>query len=337
MRFFHLVSFSLLAAFGTCAWGQISEQTLNVTGHGPTAESAKRAALVEAIRQANEVFVSSEQKTDSNTQDAGDIKRLSVATNGLQNTTEGIDNRASFSEITAENIGIRTKGVISRYKVVSEEQSDGKQWNCELEVVCPVYSSPSKDREPLRSIAVAPFAIGPLVEVQKDGLSGSELGSILAQAISEKLTQSRKFRILDRTYAELVELEAKFIREKGQLREIVRFGKAVGADYLLVGTIREYSSRWTERRIEVLQTVEPEYSCAFTIEYRLVETATSEIRMSNTLQIQGGQEALSASGVVDSNRPYLAFARSMGGRVCEELLENVYPIMVMAVNGPSAI
>jgi curli biogenesis system outer membrane secretion channel CsgG len=327
---------TLLLSAG-CTWAQLQEKTLVVVGHGPTAEAARRAALVEAVRQANEALVSSEQDSSSRSLEDGKVQENINTMNGKPMLSEKVEKNAGFTDITSANISIISKGVVSHYKILREEAIGTKEWTSTLEVSCPYYSTPLKGRESLRSIAVDRVISSYSSNEQNEAVPRGDLETSLSQAITEKLTQSRKFRVLDRMNSDSLQREAEFLSKKGRMQETARFGRAAGADYVLVARIRECQFTRTEQNIQLLNTSEVDASFNLVIDYRLIDTATAEIRMANTLQIRGGQELADQLGVAPSQNPFIAFARHLGAKASLELLENVYPVLVIDVRSPSEI
>lgn len=249
-------------------------------GAGRTQKEAIWTALIEAVNQVQGVALDAQQES------AFSFREFS-------------NEDASFETHVSKNVSERTKGLISSYEILSLELGEKNIWLANVRVQLPEFKSVGMDRSHLRSIAILPF--------RSDRSGGATVASVentLARKIAAQITQSRRFRVLDRefdteTNAELSRLGAGSV----DVAELVRLGRKRAADYILVGTIAASGG----------------------IDFKVIEVALQEVRWADTVPFALPSESQ------DQNTGFSEGAVSVAAEeIAGLVLDAIYPIKVLA-------
>jgi len=188
---------------------------VEVTGFGSTEASAVKNALIEGLSQIEGQYMSATDKSE--------FKQKLDVIDG--NETEVI------SEKFSEQVNSYTKGLIKKYKVV-ELKPKGSQFIAKVLMTIATYDD-GIDAKKIK-IAVLPFMANNDIDVQ---VATAEVDK-WRRALVEGLVQTRKFQVIDKDYKDLINDELKSYNSKEyRIDELARFGKKIGADYVVSGTL----------------------------------------------------------------------------------------------------
>ena len=127
--------------------------------------------------------------------------------------------------------------------------------------------------------------------------------------------------------------DLKRIAANGPASQMHRLGQQLGADHLLVGTVSEFVLRRHEQRFRTTGGKETRLEMRASVSYRVLETATSEIRWADTVSF--GLSDLDSAGVA-GNGP-TAVIDNTSRHIALGILNNIYPIRILAVRGQDRI
>jgi len=315
MRKFLLILFFITSASVSFAQSQKFEYTtVSSSGIAPTENDAIKEAIIEAVSQVYGVDISARSQLET--------LQLSVSDNS------GTDEL--IAEKFQESISIATRGIVSSYTIISSEKVE-RGISVKISAKIVKYKSPA-DANRIR-VALIPFT-----PAQKDykGLEdskilGSDLSRIATQSLNSGLTSSRKFTILDREYMEQVKGELNFIaNETASVEELCRSLAAMGADYILVGTIESFTLKENQIKLKSGTTAKVKEG-GIAIGIRLLDAATRQVKFSDVVNLKakipvGG----TGSDVVE-------ICNQFAELLSPKITEAIYPIRVVAVNDDEVV
>lgn len=165
---------------------------------------------------------------------------------------------------------------------------DGKKWSKEQnQCVYDVrdYKSKNLVKKADYSLAVLPFKATKQLNCLGKKVSIDELNTLITNAFVENLVSSRKFSLVDRNNLDNYADELSLIANDLTLSENkIRLKNIVPADYILVGTIENFSATETKEFIEFTGETSYESSSKLKLSYRILETATMEIVSSGSVE-----------------------------------------------------
>jgi len=265
------------------------------TGYGRTENQAIANALVEAVNQVRGISVDAQNSLDSKSLDS--------------------DAKSGFREELQTQIRSRSKGLIHSYDIRSVRHED-QRWIANLLVTLPHHKGPGPDRSELRTIAVLPFRVNARVD--------AESGRRWEQKLITHIVQARRFRLLDREFTTELDREDNRLRSgDAPITELARIGEQLGADYVIVGDIAHLELRPGSGDL-------PE-EASLIVEYRVLETATREVRWANTANINYARNTIQRLGLIGNRQTQEQLFNSAADAVATEILDLIYPIEVVRI------
>ena len=227
--------------------------TVQVSGTGPTHDTAIEQGLIHAVRQIN--------GTDINSQQTSATAQSRV--NGKTNTQIDV----------SRNTELEAKGQVAGYEVTDSSCStDG--CTVDLSVQVHQFKAPGLPTEKRRRIAVLPFT------------GGKEFRKMVTQNVEEQLVQSRRFAVLDREHEKEYEAEKSLWQSNDvPVAEKARLGQVLGLDYIVTGSIEKAGvHRWTTS-IALTGEKKNHVRTSATVRYQVIAVATRQIMWSDTASV----------------------------------------------------
>jgi TolB-like protein len=268
---------AIVLVFGSSA---LCEDTIlkQVQGQGATKDDAIKNGLSQAVAQVRGVKVGS-----------GDYSfGYRGASADINGTNSG--KRVEFDAVSVQTAGsvltTDVAGLVKTYEVIDEKKlSDG---NYQVTLKVWVYQHQGVDKTARLRLAVMPIRANYANYVFLELImQGDQLADKLSQKITTALTQTNKFAVLDREHIQEYLHEQKVLFNTAPLEEQARIGEALGADYMLVGTITEASLRIKRSSSEATPGVDfKEYRADFSFDYRLIVASSRQVKFSDTVRMR---------------------------------------------------
>lgn len=276
-------------------------------GYGTTREDAVNNAIVEAVGQITGVKISKTAIKETLSIKNQDGKRLDMTYNG--------------------EIKKVTRGKADAYKILNVMEKGNGQFVAEVEVVntkiTRKYKTPGLNSN-RRSIVVVPanftndnFTI--LGEVK----SSRSTNINLSQELLNSITQTRKFNVLDREESRAFYSEQNIFKsEEANKDEALKLGNVLGADYLLLTSIKDINVG-KKAANKYTATTEDSYEASTTIQFKVITTATRQVKFANTRTY-----TFTPVGNTDKEIYYNVLSQ-ISNNITAELMENIYPLQVI--------
>jgi len=310
--------FFLLGLISVMLFGEVysvkTEKIITGTGYGTSREEAVNNALIEALSQLNGVYI----KKSSINQDVlveGDKKSVSVFT-------------------YQSKIDKLTQGRVDSFRIDSVEEISPHKFVAKVSVtktrVVNKYKSPGLNPRNRRAVAVIPFEYKKSYSFYGVAVDGKALSDRINQAIVNKLTQTRKFTVLDRENSKYYEFEKNFLLNPNtDPVELARLGKRLGADYFVIGKILDFGIDKKTQTISYTGRSFSEKKGYATISYRILNIPTQQIKWADTIDIEFDIPE-------NKTRPesIVALAADKIAQILvEQIIFNIYPPKIIRVSG----
>lgn len=266
---------------------QAKTVAVEVSASGMTKEIAIEQALIRAVSQ---------------------VKGVDVNSRSARQTAQVKVNGKNSSVIAIENATLMlTKGQVTSYDVISESCDER---NCEvaLKVNIPVYKSPGLSPNKRRKLAVIPFS--------------GEYGREFSKNLQTLLVQSRRFAILDREEEHLYQQEKKLLLDSNTaISEKMRLGQVLGLDYIVIGDVKAKVNVSVDN---IQLTGEQESSIEYnnTINYKVINLTTRQIKWQDQLIIDDDIRELSSAGKVSSTITFAIYPMKVIKKSDQQLVLN---------------
>ncbi|MDP0563011.1 MAG: CsgG/HfaB family protein [Candidatus Endonucleobacter sp. (ex Gigantidas childressi)] len=302
------------------SYAAITTVTKQTVGHASTQEEALINALMESVQQVEGVNINTVRGLRSNL-----MKVMGVG-------AEGVTVNSINTHISAKVLG-HIKGYVKSYDVISSEKTaDG--WKVTIKAILEQYKALAPERAGMRSIAVMPFRV---IGAPTQNIAAQYLVDKIANDFTVDLTQSGKFRVLDRTYfKEYMSEIGKMASPLSNPREALKIGQKLGADYLLVGNV---SYLGAEKKGQSYYGADFSTSqITGQIQYRLIEVGPQEIIWADTHDFSVQEKRV--KDMLRDKTPSEAadiILTEATHSITTRILDGIYPIKVLNVNDANSI
>ena len=291
-----LLMATLSVLLSTPAIARLSLQTVEAEGSGVTRQEAILDALQWAVGQVNGVEVAASVSSQ--------MSEYMTEQNGSVSTTLS----SSFSK----NVDTATNGIVESYEVVAENVSDGLTY-VQIRARIGVYDQ-SVQLKRLR-MAVSDVIIDP--EIADLGAS-RKFARDLRRAVTDYLTQTRRFAMIDRDFLASTQRELEFIASGNTPTiELARLGNKVGTDYLVIMTLNELTNQQTSRIYKTARVQKTTKQFGVDVSIRIIDVATSQIKFAAIAEV--------------SHDDYGGLAKDVGFLSGQVISNAIFPARVVAV------
>jgi curli biogenesis system outer membrane secretion channel CsgG len=303
--------------------GQTETVAIRAVGRGKIASEAVDEAIKSAILQANgtTVDMSSEQFHAA----------LGIA---IGKDEVGLRS-AGFAELVSQ----RSRGAITNFRIVSLTRSDAEQlYIATIEANVAKYR-PSVDSQKIK-VVIAPIRVQTQgYQVGNDLVPAAQVAAQLRQQVTNELTQTGRFAVLDRDFSAEVASELELI-SSGQApsSEYGKLGQSLSADLVWVGQI---DSLGYKRQAHKLATSDRElvsYSGGATLSHRLINIATRQIVFSDSVATTAAPTGPTTLGVtVDSQKALGQLEEGLALQIVPAIVMRMFPVTVVSRNGNAVV
>ena len=296
---------SLSFSAGLAARAQLEFVNVETKGVGDSLQEAVNAAVAEAVGRVNGKSVAATNAINKITKSASDGK-----TKSFQSSTAM---QRQFNEAT--------NGVVDSYKVLTETQNARGQYVVTVNArIAKLKLSKSASR---LKIAVIPF-------------SGSDtFARNFSNALVGKLVGSRRFTVLDRQNMAAIAGERAVATTNAltPVSELARLGSTLTADYIIVGQVEDVDSQIREVYFPTIEKTFKIPEGKATVNFKIIDVATSQVKFADNSMLGFDRESFEkAMGAGMRPNADIAMAEIASATIGSQILDAIYPIMVVAVN-----
>lgn len=195
-----------------------------------------------------------------------------------------------------------TGGVIKSFRILDEARV-GNGYRVVLKVCFNAYKD-SGYLNSRKAIAFFPF-------IGDDNLEFSRF-------LLEKLSQTRKFNVIDRLDSSVLDLENLFwLKPTTRKEEIIKLQKRIGSDYILVGRIN-LSKDVRYEKLPLLDRVKRVVKYKMKVEYKIFDSVRGILKWANSFEIEAK----------DKQSLFEIAAK----RIIDDMIFNIYPPRIVKVD-----
>ncbi len=301
-----------LSVTGMAQAQQVGSRSVETTAVGANEMDAIQQALVSAINQANGTRVAS----------------VSVA--AVRDSVR--DNKVTSAAEMARLTATITQRAVKSYELLESARepatpgqpvNPAQSWRVRIRAQIPTYNGGTQLKR-LR-LAVVPMQMP--ANLRSNG-SAKKFATDFTEKLEILLTQSRRFAMLDRQFADVVDRElAQYKSDAFSAEETARIGKKAGTDYLVISSLARFEVIDQSVTMKMSGTTIPQKSAHAQVQVRLIDVATGQLKYARTFD--SGDHVARGSGE----------ATGMLGGVAEkavsEIIAAIYPIAIVAADASS--
>ena len=293
----------ILVVMSQTVHARLKYVTVEVNGVGATERSAINDALTQAVSQINGTQIAS---------------TTALKTSEISNGESVLSN-----EEFRQAIKKKTKGVIKEYQVLSKKPSSAGAGLIDVAVRVTVAKYNAGKQSKRLRIVVAPFSSSKTINKWK---KVDEFKIEITKSISNYLTQTRKFAMLDRENLKAQENELSLISSgKTPVEDLARLGQKLSTDLIIVGNVSaiHYHKKKVKLKISGKELIT--YNQGARITFRVIDVASGIIKYSGEI------DKITHSKNYSSNNSKIA--KKSAEIIGKDILNAIYPIRLLSVTG----
>lgn len=237
-----------------------------------------------------------------------------------------------FSESIYREILTKSSGYIRRFEILSKDyDSEHELWSIKLAVTMLDYQEPGLSPESRYNIAALPFRTSASsYQIEDQTIPGNTLARRLVSELVDHITQAERFAVLDRQYMdEYISEKELVLSEDAGVEEKARLGRIQGADYLITGLIEEASLAFSEEYSEATRLTKKHIEGNFTVNYRVIVTASSQIRIADTITLSLSETSFDHSLNTEERLSKILFFISRS--ISNTITDTLYPLKIVSI------
>jgi len=299
-------------------------------GTGLSRETAVIEALEAAVRQKCGVSVAS-------TTEISERVASTVADRRVNEACEEMRTSFASASLLSKDISVRTRGLINEYRVISEEPV-GNGGRVRVSICAKVATFDPRNPRPGAKptvIIATPTARVDAFEVNGSRVPASEVTRYIESGVSRELLRTKAFSLLEReNLAALLGEQAFILTGVADIKEQVKLGKMLAADYLLFTEIEDLHAGEDEKVIKLTGNRIVKRYGAIKVAWKLVSVATREQIDSDVVSIAADEDGFKELGRRYPGSPIAsALVSSALDRMVPDLSLRAAPVRIAQVVG----
>lgn len=163
--------------------------------------------------------------------------------------------------------------------------------------------------------------------------------STIQAKVSEALTQTHRFTVLDRNSDPLIDAELQRIQSGNDTpADSARLGQQLATDLIVIPTINRFEYIRHERPLRLADRTLVSYSGGAEVSFRVVSAVTGQIVMSKSFDYTFPATSPTTLGIsVDGDQLAIQMMNSVDRDIIAAILQSTYPLSVLEVQGQNVI
>ncbi len=300
------------------AFAGIEHKIVQTTGTGLTLRDAINDALTEAIGRVNGKSMDVVSQLD----------RAEATTDANNDATY------YFSDMYQQSIATATKGVVSSYDVINQNQEASGRWQVTLSAKIAKFKQVKRSNR--KRIAVMPLRVSTReFLIENSPIDKNNTNRILNQNLVSHLVQSRRFTVLDREYIrETLGERSLLVDGNTPVEQMARLGHDLVADYILAGTLEDVAFTTNNVRMQTSDRVITTRSGKVELSYRIIDVDTKQVVFSEFSRLKFTESDIrNADPSIGNENMQSVLSTLAAERIGKKILNAIYPILVVSVTG----
>lgn len=244
----------------------------------------------------------------------------------------------SGSASARERASVDVKKGPSSYAADATYKKMRSYWKVRVKVDVAQYRAPDEQGRPKIVIAM-PRTLTSNYPVGDANVASSEVAQAVRARLSDILTQTKRFIVLDREFGDVIQAEIDHINSGNvRVQDSARLGQQLATDLILIPTIERFEY---PRQVQKLRMSDRElisYSGGGRITLRLLNAATGEVVMSDSFEHKlESADPSTMPRVVDGKNMAAGMMESLSSRIGGAIVTEIFPVTVVSLSGDQAV
>lgn len=304
--------------------GKVDTVPTKADGYGLTPAAATSDAMKTALLQVN----------------GATIDTSSVQVKYGLDVTDGIDSVTLRASEFAERVAQKSGGAITNFKIINvlEPKEKGGQYKVTIEANIAHFTAPADSKKIKVVVAPVRFDAGSFT-IGTETISAQKVAKDIQQQVSSALSNTGRFSILDREIGPDIQKELDMITTGEAPRaETGKLGQAVTADIIWTGHIDTLAYNRHARQLRSSDRELVSYSGGWGVSQKLVNVATRQVMLSDSLQGKAPDVAPTTMGSgINAGQVLQGMESSIANEIVASILARTFPITVVSRDGNTVV
>jgi curli biogenesis system outer membrane secretion channel CsgG len=304
--------------------GKLEQVTVTAQGSGPTAGVAVQEAMKLAILEVNGATIDSSSVA------------VKFGLDVSEDQTEAMIRGSAFAEAIAQG----SRGAITGFKVLSmtDPPERGGLYKVSIEASIAKFRAPADSNK--IKVVIAPLHVNTSSFVFGDqSVSSTKVAGEIHQQIINALMATGRFSVLDRDFGTDVQQELDLV-STGQTpkAEMAKLSQSLSADIVWVGTINNMAYARNARKLLTSNRELVSYSGGWSVSQRILNVATRQILLSDTLQEQApSTDPTTMDRGIDVSQTEGSMESAIVSKAVAAILARTFPVTVLSKDGANVV
>lgn len=312
--------------------GKVEQVEVSAKGVGVTPGAAVNDALKQAVQQVNGAVVDAS---------SANLNVMAKVTETIDvDTAQGHDSAKATATMQgqafAEQIATASNGVVSNFKVVSSSPpaKDGGMYTVQISAKIAKFKAPA-DAGKIKIVITPLRSNTPTFNIGGKAVPANEVLDPVRQLIIDSLSQSGRYTVLDRQFDSEIQGELGMIAS-GQTNtaDLAKLGQALSADIVWVGVVNNLAYERSARKLISADRELVSYGGSWNISQRLINLATRQIMLSNTLTGEFPRVAPTTMGAgINEVNTLKDIQANIARKATNAIMMKTFPISIVEIDG----
>lgn len=249
-------------------------------------------------------------------------------------TSHSVKESAAYSE----KAKVEAKRGASSYSSDVTQRKMRSYWKVRVRVDVAQYRAPDDQGRP-KIVVALPRTLTARYSVGDASVAADEVARSVRSRLSDILTETRRFMVLDREFGSEMQAEIDHINS-GNVRQqdSARLGQQLATDLILIPTIESFEY---PRHVQKLRMTDRElvsYSGGGRITLRLLNAATGEVVMSRTFEHKlADADPSTMPRVIDGASMSAQMLDALSSQIGGAIVSQIFPVSVVQLDGAQVV
>lgn len=242
------------------------------------------------------------------------------------------------SSASSESANVDVKRGASSYSSDVSHKKMRSYWKVKLRAEIAQYKAPDEKGQP-KIVVVLPKTLMQTYPVGDNQVAADEVARAVRGRLSDILTQTKRFIVLDREFGADLQAEIEHINS-GNVRaqDSARIGQQLATDLLLIPTIERFEYPKSVRKLRMSDRELVSYSGGGRITLRLINAATGQVVMSQSFEHKlASADPSTMPRVIDGKNMAADMMDSLAGQIGGAIVTEIFPVSVVALDGDQVV
>lgn len=239
---------------------------------------------------------------------------------------------------SSEKASVDIKRGASSYESDASYKKMRSYWKVRVKVDVAQYRAPDEQGRP-KIVVALPRTLLANYPVGDANVAANEVAQAVRGRLSDILTQTKRFIVLDREFGSEMQTEIDHINSGNvRVQDSARLGQQLATDLILIPTIERFEYPRHVQKLRMSDRELVSYSGSGRITLRLLNAATGEVVMSDGFEHKlVSADPSTMPRVVDGKNMATEMMDSLSGQIGHAIVAEIFPVSVVALNGDQAV